>query len=406
MSTQTAETVGFSFITMVESLVAGEHLEKNPWTPDAMWHNIANQVLDVLVARGELNRDEADVIAAVTPLSDLPDVIGCPSPSPIWRCVYAAYRLTSGRAFGETKYEIRNIMARRAVTTKQFSFMLGVVIDRDVRRVKNRKAPGATRKPATLQTARNAFGDGGFLTDSVPGKRWAPVYQSPDVLLELALAGDSNARITLMIGGGYALIMDGYLTRDRESKFFEGSAPFRGSPPAILSDLVSHEHGLRMLATAWERWNPDVPAHEYDIPDIEKDGSVIVAGETRETRRALRLTEYRLYEIASPAKAMAGFLKQQEARKAKNQADTPEDRDRENRERLVMALEVALDAAAGLRDSTVSPPPHPFGGHDDWETVKGNANAVYEILVANEPDEFADFIDSELPDDAEGEYED
>ncbi|MEV0373214.1 hypothetical protein AB0I10_25895 [Streptomyces sp. NPDC050636] len=402
MSTQTDVAAGFSFVTMVENLVAGEHLEKNPWTPDAMWHNIANQVVEALVVRGELRRDDANIITAATPLEELPDVIGCPTASPIWRCIYSTYWLASGVAFAETKYEIRNIMARRAVTTKQFSFMLGVLIDRDVRRSKNRKLKGV-RKPATLQTARNAFGDGGFLTDSIPGKRWSPVYKEPSTLLELALAGDANARITLMIGGGFALIMDGYLTRDRESKFFEGTAPFRGSPPTILADLASHEHGLRTLAMAWMYWNPDLPAHEYDIPDVDKYGAVIIAGETRETRRPQRLTEYRLYEIASPAKAMAGFLKQQDTRKAKNQ-DSPEDRDRENRERLGMALDVAHDAALALRDSKVSPPPHPFGSHDDWEHVKSTAHKVYDILVKNEPDEQDDFISSESPDEQD-EYE-
>ncbi|NUL03186.1 hypothetical protein HRW07_08015 [Streptomyces lunaelactis] len=401
MTTQTtAQPSGFSFVTMVENLVAGEHLEKNPWTPDAMWHNIANQTVEALVARGELRREEADIITGLTPLDALPAVIGCPEASPIWRCIYTAYRLTAGLSFGNTKYEIRNIMARRAVTTKQFSFMLGVLVDRDVRQPKNRKAHGA-RKPATLQTARNAFGDGGFLTEDVPGKYWVPTYEPLPQLLKLALAGNPNARITLMIGGGFVLMMDGYLTRDRESKFYEGSAPFRGSPSAILADLAKHEHGLRLLASAWQAWEPTQPAHEYDIPAIREDGSVIITGDTRETRRPERLTEYRLYEIANPAKAMAGFLKQQETRKAKNQAATPENRDRDNRERLTMALDIAHDAATALKDSPVSPPPHPFGSHEEWEHVKSSAHQVYDILVKHEPDPQAGFIASEAPEDGE-----
>lgn len=406
MSTQTAEATmdGFSFVTMVENLVAGEHLEKNPWTPDAMWHNIANQAVEALVARGELRRNDANIITAGTPLTDLPAAIGCPDPSPIWRCIYTAFRLASGPAFAETKYDIRNIMARRAITNKQFSFMLGVLVDRDVRQSKNRKVKGV-RKPATLQTARNAFGDGGFLTESVPGKHWSPVYRQPSELLGLALADDPNARITLMIGGGFALMMDGYLTRDRESKFYEGTVPFRGSPPAILADLAKHEHGLRILATAWQHWNPNLPAHEYDIPEIDKGGNVIVSGETRETRRPKRLTEYRLYEIANPQKALSGVLQQQEIRKAQNQGDAPEDRDRATRELLNVALNAAHDAAKALQASNVSPPPHPFGTHDQWEITKNNANFVYEILVANKPDDLADFIASESPEDEDQDEE-
>ncbi|GHF24570.1 hypothetical protein GCM10010218_01400 [Streptomyces mashuensis] len=401
MTTQTAmQTSAMSFVTMVENLVAGEHLEKNPWTPDAMWHNIANQTIDALVARGKLRREEADVITGQTPLAELPTVLGCPDPSPIWRCIYTAYRLTAGSSFSETKAEIRNIMARRAVTTKQFSFMLGVIVDRDVRRSKARKEPGA-RRPASLQRARNAFGDGGFLTEDVPGRQWFPVFEPLSQLLERALGGDRDARITLMIGGGFALMMDGHLTRDRESKLFEGSAPFRGSPPAILTDLAGHEHGLRMLAAAWQHWDPSKPEHEYDIPVVNADGSVAIAGDTRETRSPERLTEYRLYEIASPAKAMAGFLKQQEARKARNQAATPEDRDRHNRERLAMALDIAKDAATALKNSPVSPPPHPFGMYEEWERTRNTAHQVYEILVRAEPDPEEGFISSTDPEEDE-----
>ncbi|MFF7545726.1 hypothetical protein ACFZCU_19170 [Streptomyces canus] len=402
MTTTFAQPSGTSFVTMVENLVAGEHLEKNPWTPDAMWHNIANQTIDALVARGEMRREEADIITGLTPLDALPAAIGCPEASPIWRCVYTTYRLTAGSSFGNTKYEIRNIMARRAVTTKQFSFMLGVLVDRDVRQSKNRRAPGV-RKPPTLQTARNAFGDGGFLTEDVPGKHWVPVYTPLANLLELALGGDRNARITLMVGGGFALMMDGYLTRDRESKFFEGTAPFRGSPPVILADLAKHENGLRLLAAAWQTWDPTEPAHEYDIPVIGQDGNVVITGETRETRRPERLTEHRLYEIANPAKAMAGFLKQQETRKAKNQAATPEARDRDNRDRLTTALDIAQDAATALKSSPVSPPPHPFGSHEEWEKTKNTAGQVYDIIVKHEPDPSGGFIASEAPGDEDDE---
>ncbi|MFH9329897.1 hypothetical protein ACH4KU_13015 [Streptomyces althioticus] len=407
MTTQTppapAPAPGTSFVTMVENLVAGEHLEKNPWSPDAIWHNIANQTIDALVARGELRREEADVITGVTPLEELPTALDCPDPSPIWRCIYTAYRLTAGSAFGETKADIRNIMARRAVTNKQFSFMLGVIVDRDVRRPKSRKEPGA-RRPSSLQRARNAFGDGGFLTEDVPGRQWIPVFAPLPQLLERALGGDRDARITLMIGGGFALMMDGYLTRDRESKLFEGSAPFRASPPAILTDLAGHEHGLLMLATAWEYWDPTKPAHDYSIPVINADGSLVVTGDTRETRSPERLTEYRLYEIASPSKAMAGFLKQQEARKARNQAASPEDRDRDNRERLAMALDIAKDAATALENSSVSPPPHPFGTQEDWERTRNTAQEVYETLVRNRPEPSEGYIESTAPgedDDAE-----
>ncbi|MEU3064793.1 hypothetical protein [Streptomyces subrutilus] len=390
------QTHGMSFVGMVEGLVAGEHLEKNPWTPDAMWHNIGNQTIDALVIGGELGREEADVITGLTPLAHLPAVFRCPDPSPVWRCVYTTFRLTAGSAFGNTKFEIRNIMARRAVTTKQFSFMLGVMVDRDVRQPKNRKEPGV-RRPSTLQTARNAFGDGGFLTEDVVGRPWAPVYVPLPELLELAVAGHRNARITLMIGGGFALMMDGYLTRDRESKFYEGSAPFRGSPPAILTDLASSEHGLRMLAAAWEHWDPTRPAHEYKIPVVNQDGTLVITGDTRETRSPERLTEWRLYEIANPAKALAGFLKQQATRKARNQGATPEDRDRENRERLNSALDIALDAATSLKDSPVSPPPHPFGTYEEWERARSAAHQVYEILLKHGPELDEGFIASDAP---------
>lgn len=401
MTTQTEmKTSGTSFVAMVENLVAGEHLEKNPWTPDVMWHNIANQTIDALVARGELRRGEANIILGLTPLEDLPRELGCPDPSPIWRCIYTTHRLTAGSSFRETKAEIRNIMARRAVTTKQFSFMLGVIVDRDVRRPKARKEPGA-RRPPSLQRARNAFGDGGFLTEDVPGRQWFPVYDTVPKLLEAALGGDRNARITLMIGGGFALMMDGYLTRDRESKLFEGSAPFRGSPPVILADLASHEHGLHLLAAAWRHWDTTKPAHEYNIPAVNADGSMVITGDTRETRSPERLTEYRLYEIASPAKAMAGFLKQQEARKARNQAATPEDRDQDNRERLTHALDIAKDAASALEGSAVSPPPHPFGTHEEWERTRNTAHQVYEMLVRAEPDPEEGFMASSSPGESE-----
>ncbi|SOB83181.1 hypothetical protein [Streptomyces sp. 1331.2] len=395
--TGSAPASTFSFVTMVENLVAGEHLEKNPWTQDAMWHNIANQVIDALVARGVLTRVQSDIITGATPLTALPGLIGSPDASPVWRAIYTTHCLTSGAAFRAAKAEIRNIMARRAVTTKQFSFMLGVVVDRDVRQAKSRREKGS-HKPSSLQTARNAFGDGGYLTDAVAGAHWTPVYKAPAELLEMALAGNVAAKTTLMIGGGYALIMDGYLTRDRESKFYEGTTPYRGVPPVILSDLAGHQHGLRTLAMAWACWNPELPTHEYNIPDIKEDGTVIITGETVETLKPQRLNEGRLFEIANPGKAMAGFLKQQETRHARNRPERPEDRDRANRERLAFALEIAREAAAELQASTVSPPPHPFGSHDEWKKAKDAAHEAYITLVKNEPDTQAGFIDSDDPD--------
>jgi hypothetical protein len=395
-----APTPTFSFVTMVENLVAGEHLEKNPWTQDAMWHNIANQVIDALVTRGVLTRVQADIITGVTPLADLPTEIGCPDASPIWRAVYTTHCLTAGVAFRATKAEIRNIMARRAVTNKQFSFMLGVVVDRDVRQAKSRKEKGS-HKPSSLQTARNAFGDGGYLTDAVAGTAWMPIYKTPTELLEMALAGNAAARTTLMIGGGYALMMDGYLTRDRESKFYEGTTPYRATPPAILTDLVGHAYGLRVLATAWSRWNPEIPTHEYDIPDIKEDGTIVIAGQAIETVQPLRLTESRLFEIANPSKVLGGFLKQQENRKAQNRPASPEERDRANRERLTFALEIAREAAAELQASTASPPPHPFGSHDEWKKGMDASHEVYVTLLKNEPDTQAGFINSDDPDNDE-----
>ncbi|PPI95204.1 hypothetical protein C5E46_19755 [Nocardia nova] len=385
-----------SFVTMVENLVAGEHLEKNPWTPDAMWHNIANQAIEALVARGLLSRPDADIVTGVMPLEELPQFIGCPDASPIWRAIYMAYRLAMGRAFNDTKYEVRNIMARRAVTTKQFSFMLGVLADRDVRGPKSQRESGS-RRPPTLQTARNAFGDGGFLAYDIPGGSWEPVYKSPTDLLQLALSGNKNARITLLIGGGYALIMDGYLTRDRESKFFEGTTPYRATPPNLLTDLAHREHGLRILATAWMSWKADEAAHCYDIPDIDEDGKPVIEGATLDTRRPRRLTEGRLFEIANPAKAMSGFLEQQEMRSRKNRAESPEEHDRQYRERLATALDIAKDAATHLKASKVTPPPGPFGTYEEWKRQKEIARGIFEILVASEPVET--FFASKMPED-------
>jgi hypothetical protein len=60
-------------------------------------------------------------------------------------------------------------------------------------------------------------------------------------------------------------------------------------------------------------------------------------------------------------------LKQQEARKARNQAASLEGRDRDNRERLAMALDIAKGAAT-LENSSVSPLPRPFGMHE-WDVM-------------------------------------
>ncbi|NEB07074.1 hypothetical protein G3I78_49905, partial [Streptomyces sp. SID13726] len=122
----------------------------------------------------------------------------------LWRSVYLVHAVTRPELMELLKDQAKAIKGGKRMGLKGFAELLGPLID----------IPWRSHKKLVTTQARNAWNNGGVLTRDVTGE-WAPVATHDfTTLVEPALAGDGNARCTLAVAGGIALIADKLLTRN------------------------------------------------------------------------------------------------------------------------------------------------------------------------------------------------
>ncbi|MDI3402841.1 hypothetical protein [Streptomyces cavernicola] len=250
------------FDDAIRSVLAAVHVEFKPWDDAAQNLEVITRALKRVIQLGDPRWDTEELNAVYglavgrLPVSKLPEVFGgetAPPGTALWRAVYLVSALTQPDLLELLKDQAKAIKGGQRMSMKGFGDLLGPIID----------LPWRSHKKLVTKQARNAWKNGGVLSGDVT-KGWQPVPTDDfTTLIEPAMAGDMNARCTLAVAGGVALISDKLLTRNVGSSLTapmdKGRVPFRADAHLIVEGLSAPENelGLWTLARAANTFRSD-----------------------------------------------------------------------------------------------------------------------------------------------------
>ncbi|WP_338695862.1 hypothetical protein V2W30_11365 [Streptomyces sp. Q6] len=249
-----------AFDDALRSILASVHVEFRPWDDAAKNVEVASRALKRVLHDRSGDSRNGGGLHAVYELavgrrraSDTPQVYGDESIPGVglWRAVLLLHTLTRPVIFEELRSRAKEIKGDRRMTDKGYAGLLGPIIDH----------PWRSTKKSAAQQARNAWSNGGVLFKEVLEDGWAPMVTDDfATLVEPALKGSRDARLTLALAGGTALIADKLLTRNVGSAVSltraPGKVPFRGDTHKIVEGLAQpgNELGFWTLALAAQRF--------------------------------------------------------------------------------------------------------------------------------------------------------
>ncbi|MFE4261128.1 hypothetical protein [Streptomyces sp. NPDC056883] len=243
------------FDDALRSILASVHVEFKPWDSSAQNVEVVSRALKrVLLGRKQ------DGLEAVYELAvgrrkakDAPEVYGDPRMpgTGLWRAVRLLHTLTRPAISDELRNRAKEIKGERRMTDKGYASLLGPIVDH----------PWRSTKMSVAQQARNAWSNGGVLFKEVLVDGWVPIVTDDFTgLVEPALGGSQDARLTLALAGGTALIADKILTRNVGSGVgayrAPGKVPFRSDVHKVIEGLAKEDNalGLWTLALAAQRF--------------------------------------------------------------------------------------------------------------------------------------------------------
>jgi hypothetical protein len=246
------------FDDAMRSILASVHVEFKAWDSAAQNVEVATRALKRVIQLGDapVAKESLQVVYGLAvgriPSEDLPQEYGddrLPG-TDLWRGIQLVYALTRPELYERLKEQAKTIKGGSRMSPKGFAELLGPIID----------LPWRSTKKAVSKQARNAWSNGGVLARDVL-KEWEPALTDDfTTLVEPAMAGDANARCTLAVAGGIALIADKLLTRNVGSTLMapkeKGGVPFRSDVHLVIEDLSaeSNELGLWTLALTANRF--------------------------------------------------------------------------------------------------------------------------------------------------------
>lgn len=382
----------------IATLQAARHININPWDNPAQDAMAVHRMITSLALHHHISPAMVRLASNTATISDLRDLYGADAAGagddtgtidPLWRAVFLVHALTRETTFEAGKRFIRSDLGLRQVNRDRYAGFLGVLLDQ----------PWRSSKDATLTAARHAWRNFGALASDV-WNHWRPVITTPDRLAQRALDGDENARITLLVAAGTALIADGVLTRDTGSKVDDGRTDYRSTPNQLLGTLLapSNTHGIRQAATVLAHFKSDAQGGDgnndretYTYPAVGPDGALIASGTVHKS-----LQEGDLFRQADRARATQGEQDRQKrkadrARLRGQQHLTPDERNEQRRGTVVNLLHQAHGVTDELRAEIKRFPrslrQHPFGTHDEWEKLTDLSKNVDRDVNRSEPPE-------------------
>ncbi|MET9877258.1 hypothetical protein ABZZ36_21880 [Actinacidiphila glaucinigra] len=249
------------FDDAMRSILASVHVEFKAWDSAAQNVEVATRALKRVIQLGDapVTKESLQVVYGLavgrTAPEDLPQEYGdnrMPGTA-LWRGIQLVHALTRPELYERLKDQAKAIKGGSRMSAKGFAELLGPIID----------LPWRSAKKAVSKQARNAWSNGGVLTRDVL-KEWEPALTEDfTTLVEPAMTGDANARCTLAVAGGIALIADKLLTRNVGSSLMapkeKGGVPFRSDVHLVVEDLSAegNELGLWTLALTANRFRGD-----------------------------------------------------------------------------------------------------------------------------------------------------
>ncbi|WP_175407670.1 hypothetical protein [Streptomyces sp. TRM64462] len=243
------------FDDALRSVLASVHVEFKPWDTAAQNVEVASRALKHVLQGASDSGVQAVYDLAVgrrTP-AETPQVYGdehIPGTG-LWRAVLLLHTLTRPAVSEGLRNRAKEIKGDRRMTDKGYAGLLGPIVDH----------PWRSTKKSAAQQARNAWTNGGVLFKEVQEDGWVPVVTDDfTTLVEPALDGSRDARLTLALAGGTALIADKLLTRNVGSAVSRtrapGKVPFRSDVHKVVEGLAREGNalGLWTLALAAQRF--------------------------------------------------------------------------------------------------------------------------------------------------------
>ncbi|MFJ8701376.1 hypothetical protein [Streptomyces ardesiacus] len=243
------------FDDAIRSVLASVHVEFKQWDAAAQNVEVITRALKRIIQHGDPRWNTADLQAVYglavgrIPVTKLPQVFGgepAPPGTALWRAVYLVSALTQPDLLELLKDQAKAIKGGQRMSMKGFGELLGPIID----------LPWRAKKKLVTKQARNAWNNGGVLSTDVT-QGWAPIpTEDFTTLIEPSMNGDDDARRTLAVAGGVALIADKLLTRNVGSSLGarkeKGGVPFRSDVNKVIEGLSkpTNELGLWTLALA------------------------------------------------------------------------------------------------------------------------------------------------------------
>ncbi|MGW1325053.1 hypothetical protein ACWD64_21235 [Streptomyces antibioticus] len=250
------------FDDAIRSILASVHVEFQQWNDAAQNVEVITRALKRIIQQDDPRWKTAELQAVYglavgrIPVEDLPNVFGrepAPPRTALWRAVYLISALTQPDLLDLLKDEAKAIKGGQRMSMKGFGELLGPIID----------LPWRAKKKLVTKQARNAWNNGGVLSKDVT-QGWTPrATEDFTTLIEPALNGDDDARCTLAVAGGVALIADKLLTRNVGSslgaKKEKGGVPFRADVHKVIEGLSRRDNkiGLWTLALAANTFRGD-----------------------------------------------------------------------------------------------------------------------------------------------------
>ncbi|MFC0847368.1 hypothetical protein ACFH04_27225 [Streptomyces noboritoensis] len=250
------------FDDAMRSVLASVHVEFKQWDDAAQNVEVITRALKRVIqlddprwSTAEL-QDVYGLAMGRIPVTALPEVFGGdpqPPGTALWRAVYLVNALTQPDLLDLLKDQAKAIKGGQRMSMKGFGDLLGPIVD----------LPWRSKKKLVTKQARNAWKNGGVLTTTITGE-WHPAPTADfTTLVAPALAGDTDARCTLAVAGGVALISDKLLTRNVGSSLGipkeKGGVPFRADVVKVVEGLSrqGNELGFWTLALAANTFRED-----------------------------------------------------------------------------------------------------------------------------------------------------
>jgi hypothetical protein len=408
------------FDEAIRAVVSSIHVEFRGWDDASERVEVGDRALHRVGHSGELDQGVMRLAVGEKGPNDMAKIFGKPKipATALWRGVYIVAWMCHPTSFKAMKRELRAITGLRRIEDKAYIAHLAPLVDR----------PWRLTKGGSLSQARSAWGNGGPIPKGALNSDWTPqpVADFTD-LIPLAIGGDRDARLTLQVAGGIAMVADKILTSNKGSKVGL-VVPFRSDVDDVISNLGESEAGLWTLARAANAFDANkiavnsftdtelkdparaaVRARAYRVPRVDPDDSAKLAVDNAGVPQLL--TEYAVVSIASPERAAAAESESKQQRKSS--AEKKKETEAQTAQRLRRAVRTGftalyddVTALIDLAPGTDGSVGIAFEDEEHWNSLLQLSLQIQTALMGAKPGAASDDDDDDDDDDDEDDDED